>query len=205
VGNSVVVDEGGGDPDPVCPSCATDHPVAEADLELVKTLITDGPYLVGETVVFEIVVTNHGPSDATNIEVTDTPTNLTDLTVIDAGGADCAGDQFPCSLAGLAVDASFTIVVQAELVDEGPFLNEATVTATEPDPEPNNNSDSDGSVVGVGDPDPAVTVVKLADPASGETVVAGQTITYTLTVTVADGPTTADVVLVDTLGAWPDR
>jgi len=45
----------------------------------------------------------------------------------------------------------------------------------------------------------AVTVVKSANPASGNAVVVGQTITYTLTATVTGGATTADTVLRDTL------
>lgn len=47
----------------------------------------------------------------------------------------------------------------------------------------------------------AVTVAKLADPASGTNVAAGQTITYTVRVTVADAATEHEVTLTDTLGA----
>lgn len=43
-------------------------------------------------------------------------------------------------------------------------------------------------------------VTKSADPASGTSVQAGQTITYTLTITVANAPTTAPIVLQDQLG-----
>ncbi|MBT2325937.1 DUF11 domain-containing protein [Variovorax paradoxus] len=48
----------------------------------------------------------------------------------------------------------------------------------------------------------AATQSKSASPMSGSTVVAGQTITYTLSVEVTGGaPTTAPIVLTDTLGA----
>ncbi|MDY0747167.1 hypothetical protein SNE35_21855 [Paucibacter sp. R3-3] len=43
-------------------------------------------------------------------------------------------------------------------------------------------------------------VTKSAEPASGTSVQAGQTITYTLTITVANAPTTAPIVLQDQLG-----
>ncbi|MCB1050594.1 MAG: IPTL-CTERM sorting domain-containing protein, partial [Acidobacteria bacterium] len=80
------------------------------------------------------------------------------------------------------------------------------------------NMGANGSVgnnvvpTGGGDPDPECTtcstshpltpqisVAKSADPASGSPVVPGDTLTYTLTLQVANGPTTADVVLTDTL------
>ena len=49
-----------------------------------------------------------------------------------------------------------------------------------------------------------VTVVKTSNPASGTSVAAGQTITYTVRVTVADAPIRSDVTLTDTLGAGLD-
>ena len=47
----------------------------------------------------------------------------------------------------------------------------------------------------------AASVVKEASPASGTPVAPGATITYTLSVVVSGGPTTADIVLTDTLDA----
>src|SRR5690606_19376217 len=65
-----------------------------------------------------------------------------------------------------------------------------------------------------GDPDPScatcsvmhpivpteTTVTKTANPATGSTVLPGDTIEYTLTVDVAGSSTTEDIVLADTLG-----
>ncbi|RYG12368.1 MAG: hypothetical protein EON92_08445, partial [Burkholderiales bacterium] len=73
---------GGGDPDPAPtpgPACAPtaqcathSTPVtASADLQLVKTLTTAGPYVAGQTVSYSVVVTNNGPSTATAVNVTD--------------------------------------------------------------------------------------------------------------------------------------
>ena len=56
--------------------------VEVADVAITKTLTTtDRPLAVGQTVTYEIVVTNSGPAIATDVEVTDTPTNLTIDTV----------------------------------------------------------------------------------------------------------------------------
>ena len=67
---------------------------------------------------------------------------------------------------------------------------------------------------GGGDPDPVCTpcttahpvipqiaVSKSSNPASGTTVLAGDTITYTVSLAVTNGPTTAPTVLTDTLDA----
>ncbi|HET9047816.1 MAG TPA: hypothetical protein VFN29_02460 [Chiayiivirga sp.] len=69
------------------------------------------------------------------------------------------------------------------------------------------------TVSGGGDPDPVCTTCttnnpvspqvsasKSANPASGTAVAPGDTITYTVTVAVANGPLTANAVLADTLG-----
>src|SRR5690606_17402818 len=48
--------------------------------------------------------------------------------------------------------------------------------------------------------DPTITVNKTVDVGDGTAVSVGDTLTYTLTVTVANATTTADEVLVDTLG-----
>ncbi|WP_300616678.1 isopeptide-forming domain-containing fimbrial protein, partial [Dokdonella sp.] len=48
--------------------------------------------------------------------------------------------------------------------------------------------------------DPVVSVVKTSNPTPNTAVAAGETITYTLTATVADAALTSDLVLTDTLG-----
>src|SRR5205085_4004 len=47
-----------------------------ADISLDKTLNTAGPYVTNQSISYTITVANAGPSTATNIQVTDTPTNL---------------------------------------------------------------------------------------------------------------------------------
>ncbi len=58
---------------------------ASADVSMNKTLATAGPYTVGQTITYGLVVANAGPSTATSVQVTDTPTNLT-ITNVSGGG-----------------------------------------------------------------------------------------------------------------------
>ncbi|WP_226470686.1 DUF11 domain-containing protein, partial [Luteimonas panaciterrae] len=70
-----------------------------------------------------VTVANAGPSTATNVQVTDTPTNLT-ITGVSGGG--CMA--FPCTIASLASGASVTITVTATINAQGTFQNSATAT-----------------------------------------------------------------------------
>jgi len=116
-----------------------------ADVSVNKTLTTSGPYTVGQTLTYTLVVANAGPSTAMAVQVTDTPTNLT-ITNVSGGG--CAA--LPCTIASLASGASVPITVTATINAAGAFDNSATISAAEPDPNPGNNTDStsNGGVAG---------------------------------------------------------
>jgi uncharacterized repeat protein (TIGR01451 family) len=116
--------------------CAT----ASADVSIVKTLTTPGPYTAGGAVTYTLVVANAGPSAATGIQVTDTPANLAITTV---SGSGCAG--LPCTIANLAAGASTTITVTATIGAAGAFDNSAAATAAQPDPNVANNTDNAGN------------------------------------------------------------
>jgi uncharacterized repeat protein (TIGR01451 family) len=167
--------------------------LASADIDLVKTLLTAGPFSAGQSISYTLVVHNAGPSPATSIQVTDTPTNLSITSVTGSG---CAA--LPCTIASLAVNASTTINVTATIIASGVFDNSATATPAENDPTPANNTDAvgNGGVTGGGSADMMITKT-----ASTAVVVPGQTFDYTLVV-VNNGPATAtNVVVTDTLPA----
>lgn len=111
-----------------------------ADLSVAKTLTTAGPYSPGQALTYTIVVANAGPSPASNILVSDTPTNLT-ITAV--SGAGCAA--LPCTIPFLASGANTTINVTATIDATGTFDNAATVASTELDPSSANNSDNTGN------------------------------------------------------------
>ena len=129
IANTATVAAGAGvaDPNPGNDSATdTDTVVASADVSIVKTLTTPGPHQAGQTVSYVLVVSNAGPSNATTVRVTDTPTNLT-ITNVSGGG--CVA--LPCTIPSLAPGASATIVVTAAISVAGPFDNAAAVSAAE--------------------------------------------------------------------------
>lgn len=179
----------------------------EADLAIAKTS-GPGPYVAGENVVWSLVVTNNGPSDAQpDITVTDVLPDSVELVTATGDGWVCSdtptgtpgfSDTVTCvraaALAATA-DADPISIVARILPDSGPgsIANTATVSGTTLDPDLTNNSDDD-----------EITVVDEADVRIDKTVAAspvraGENVTFTIVVT-NDGPSTADgVVVSDTL------
>src|SRR5207245_1619900 len=111
-----------------------------ADVSLVKTLATSGPFTAGQSIAYTLLVANAGPSTATSIQVTDTPTNPT-ITNVSGGG--CAA--LPCTIPSLASGANTTINVTATINAAGAFDNSATATPAESDPNLANNTDNTGN------------------------------------------------------------
>jgi len=83
-----------------------------ADVFVNKTMITAAPYTSGQTITYEIVVGNLATSagTATNIVVSDIPTNMT---ITNVSSPNCS--SLPCTIPSLAVGESETITVQALL------------------------------------------------------------------------------------------
>jgi uncharacterized repeat protein (TIGR01451 family) len=111
-----------------------------ADISLTKTLNTAGTYYVGQSVNYTIVVANAGPSTATNIQITDTPTNLT---ITGVSGSGCTA--LPCTIASIAAGSDVTITVTATINVANSFDNSATATADQFDPNTANNTDNTGN------------------------------------------------------------
>ncbi|HXI14272.1 MAG TPA: choice-of-anchor Q domain-containing protein [Thermoanaerobaculia bacterium] len=163
---------------------ATSSSGASADLSIVKT----GPASVtaGQSVTYSIAVTNAGPSDASSVNVTDTPS--ANLTFVSASGACTA---LPCTIASIAAGTTQTIsaVFNVAATATGSISNNASIASSgTPDPLSGNNSSTVTSTVG-GSAD--VSIVKTG-PTS---VTAGQSVTYSIAVT-NNGPSDASSVTV---------
>ncbi|GAA5107345.1 hypothetical protein GCM10023339_05250 [Alloalcanivorax gelatiniphagus] len=168
-----------------------------SDVSLTKAVEPE-TLVPGAEATYVLTVANAGPSDARDVVVTDTLD--ADLTVreaaIDGGTCTVSGQDVSCTRALLPVDATATVRIRV-LVDadrDAPVPNEASVTSPS-DSTPGNNSDDVSSDVS---PNADVAVLQSA---SRDRIVAGEGVTYTLTV-VNNGPSQADgVTVADTLPA----
>ena len=168
---------------------------AAADLSLSKT----GPSKVapGSSVVYELTVTNHGPSDATAVVVTDTlPAGVTLVSVAGAGWTCTPLGTAPlaCHLPGLTSGTTtppITVTVTAP-AHAANLVNTAAVSSAVNDPVPGNNTSAVTTAVG------AVADLSLVKTGPAR-VDAGSAITYRLVVSNAGPDPAAAVVVNDTL------
>ncbi len=167
-------------------------PTINADVSLVKTLVTAGPFTIGQSISYTLQVGNAGPSTATSVQVTDTPTNLT-ITSVSGGGC----TALPCTIPSLASGASVTINVTATIIAAGAFDNSATALATETDPNLANNTDNTGNGGMAG----AVADLAITKTNGAASVVPGATTTYLVVVTNLGPSPAGGASVVDTFPA----
>lgn len=176
------------DPNPANNSSSASTTVTmAADLALAMQAPTSA--VRGGTVTYTIAVSNHGPGTASAVSIDDpAPAGL----VFVANSGDCT-TAFPCDLGTLAngtvkiITATFS--VPYDYAGPSPFTNTATVDSATPDPASANNSAS----VNVATTDSADVSITQTGTAA---VLAGNSVSYTVTVGNA-GPSAASGVVVD--------
>lgn len=126
------------------------------DIVMVKDIVSTGPYNQGDTVTYELLISNQGGDDATGIVITE---NMTNLTLVSASGGNCLpADTFPCTIASITAGSSETITVIASIDALGIFDNSASANAVEADADGTNNTDdTNNNGISVG-PDLSVTL-----------------------------------------------
>ena len=165
-----------------------------ADLSITKSDSSD-PAVVGQNLTYDVRVTNNGPSDATDVTLTDTLPGSVTFVSADPEQGSCseATGTVTCDLGSLANGVEVQVTIEVTPTSVEMITNSAQVTATEPDPDSANNSVMETTEV-IASADLSVTKNDSPDP-----VTDGQNLTYDLQVT-NDGPSDAtDVTLTDTL------
>ncbi len=201
--NDVTVEGSRPDPDPTNDEDDADViVVAEADLALSKDA-EPNPVTAGESLTFNFVVSNLGPSDVGNAQVVDTlPAGVT---FVGSVGAACSGvanggtGTLTCQVgavpAGGSVPFAILVDVDADVPAGSQITNEGTVSAPgTTDPDPGNNTD-----------DAVVDVIAAADLSltkdGPDEVFPGTEFDWTVTV-FNGGPSDAvGVVISDTIPA----
>jgi uncharacterized repeat protein (TIGR01451 family) len=187
----------GADPDPAPGNNVAEEQTTvetEADLSLSKTDLTDPIHVLTTPARYTLAVTNHGPSDARNVVLTDTLPLNADLVEVIPNNADCTStpDTVTCRWDNIADGDTQSVVIRVLANAPGRLVNEAEVTSDETDPDTGNNRDIEDTTV-----QPAnLSLTKTDGP---DPVLVNGTLTYTLTV-FNIGPNAAeDVLLTDTL------
>ncbi|MTD14814.1 DUF11 domain-containing protein [Nakamurella sp. YIM 132087] len=159
-----------------------------ADLQVTTTAATD-PVVAGRPETWTVTVRNNGPSDAAAVQVSVPAVAGQTITSASANQGTCSvtGGAVSCAPGTVAAGTTVTVTVRATVDPSraaGPLALTGSASSTTTDPVPGNNSSTatvtvqtsaDLSLTKVGDPNP---------------VVAGDQVTYTLTVGNA-GPSTA--------------
>lgn len=187
--------------DPVPLNNSDDEPtqiIQEIDLAIDKTDTPD-PVVAGQQLTYTLLVTNHGPSEASGVTVTDTlPAGVTYVSATSTQGTVSAtGGTLTATLGDLARDAqaTVTVVVAVDPAARGTLVNSAQVSGNETETNLQNNLDQVSTEI-VPQIDLAMEKSDTPDP-----VVAGEQLTYQLLVTNAGPSSATGVTVTDTLPA----
>ncbi|MBA3533741.1 MAG: DUF11 domain-containing protein, partial [Ardenticatenales bacterium] len=168
----------------------------QADLILTKTDFPD-PVIAGEDISYTLNITNNGPSTAVGVRLTDTfSSKLTFATATTADGTcSISGVVMTCDLDNLGPGSPATVLLSGivNASARSSLSNTATVMATDDDPDTSTNTATVSTIIQTS-ADLGITKSDTPDP-----VIAGETLTYTLSVINNGSSTATSVTVVDTL------
>ena len=153
--------------------------------------------LAGQLLTYSLTAQNAGPSDATDVELTDDlPAGVTfDSATPSQGTCAESSGTVTCTLGTVADQADATVEIKVRPSSAGTITNQAEVASGVDDPDAANNAASAETTV---DPAADLSISKSDSP---DPVLAGQPLTYSLSVANA-GPSDATAVeLTDDLPA----
>jgi len=192
-------------PQPTCdPTCTTEHNVVKPAVTVVKSAdpLPGTDVAAGDVITYTLTVTVVDASLLSDVVLTDTlGAGLTFGAVTSPGAFACnAANPMVCTLPAGTPVGTYALTYTATVDPDATRVVSNVVTAT-------GGTGTGGSPPTCGTcstehllADPRVTLAKSATPGSGQEVSVGDTIEYTLTVTVENSATLAEVRLIDTPG-----
>lgn len=162
-----------------------------ADIAIIKTA-SPVPVRTGETVLFQMVISNAGPSAAENVTLSDNlPDNLLNAEFSPDAGITWQPWNGAYPLGDLPGGSAVTVLIRATVAmsTAGTIANTASVDSDTPDPDPTDNTaEVEVPVAASAD----LAVQKTAD---AERAIPGQVLTYSITVQ-NNGPSDAENVTI---------
>jgi uncharacterized repeat protein (TIGR01451 family) len=123
--------------------------VSSSDVSITKTG-SPNPVKEGATLTYTLTITNSGPTNATNVTVTDV-LPISSVSYISAtpsqGSCSQASGTVTCALGTLASSGTATVAIAVTALAPSSVNNTATVTADQPDPNNANNSSTQTEIV----------------------------------------------------------
>jgi uncharacterized repeat protein (TIGR01451 family) len=171
----------------------------EADLSVTKDCVPNVSLLAGQTATCTMIVRNNGPSTARTVVLSDV--HLASATInwgtiaTTQGTCSRVVNTITCALGDLASAATATVTASFSASQDLSASDVATVSSATFDPDTSNNEASD-SVEFVSAANLGITKSDAPDP-----VIAGENVTYTLTITNAGPSPAVNVAVRDALSA----
>jgi gliding motility-associated-like protein/uncharacterized repeat protein (TIGR01451 family) len=179
-------------------------------LKVVKSMVTQGPFTAGQSIVYRIIASNNGPSDALGIKITDAvPADIVVSGInVSVGGNASIGQNTSSGnainvTADIASGSGNTVTVDVNGTISANYSGTLTNTAIATSPNiPDPNGPASSVVTSPVTRNPVLNLVKTG-PAN---VTAGDAITYQITISNtgtgnAIGTTMADVIPAQITGA----
>jgi uncharacterized repeat protein (TIGR01451 family) len=191
----------GNEPDPNLAnntSAVTTQVNAQADLAISKTAM---PFqaVAGSALTYTLTASDLGPSDATGVTMSDTlPPGVAYVSAASSQGTvSQAGGTVTVNVGNLAdgASATATILVTIDPGTRGTITNTAVVSGNQPDPNLSNNTATVNTLVSA---EADLAIVKSASP---NPVIAGNSLSYTLTASDLGPSDATGVTITDTLPA----
>ena len=119
-----------------------------ADLVITQSDSPD-PVKPGNSLTYDLIITNQGPADATLVTINDTlPSNVTFISATPDHGTCSHPDAVVCDLGMISNGTSAHVTIVVTTSAEGTITNQAIVSGNEQDPYPLNNTSIETTRVG---------------------------------------------------------